>query len=170
MSKTPEPDRDDDTATADTDVDQTARTADETPAAPVAHTAPDGTDDVAEIASDWADAYPAGTELFVGEFGPDDFETGDYADSDYSDGATVAVKRCVKKPPPGWIRKHSHLSDLERTFALLEMHACQEALDVLDALNADAWNEYVEKWGEDGGLVPGKSTRSSRRAARRSRQ
>ena len=168
MSKTPDPD--DVAAAEDTAPATVADPADEAPAAPVEHTAPDGTDDVAEIASDWADAYPAGTELFVGEFGADDFEAGDYADSEYPDGATVAVKRCVKKPPPGWIRKHSHLSDLERTFALLEMHACQEALDVLDALNADAWNEYVEKWGEDGGLVPGKSKRSSRRAARRNRQ
>ncbi|MFT9765339.1 hypothetical protein ACM0CA_22675 [Mycobacteroides abscessus subsp. abscessus] len=147
------------------DVKVADQAADDVPA--VEHTAAPDIDDAADIAADWADAYPPGSELFVGEFGPEDFETGEYAEGEYPDGATVAVKRCIKKPPPGWIRKHAGMGDLERTFALLELHACPEALDVLDALTADAWNEYVERWGEDGGLVSGNSRRAARRAARR---
>lgn len=120
------------------------------------------------IVAEWAECYDPGTELFVGSFGADDFDP-EYGSDDYPDGTTIAVKRCTSKPTPGWIRKHAHLNDLERTFALLEMHACDEALEILDALKGEQWDEFVNSWGQDGGLVP-KSTRSARRSANRKRR
>lgn len=119
-----------------------------------------------EIAAEWADEYPEGTELFGATFDADDFDTDYSDDADYSDGTTVAVKRCLRKPPPGWIRKHAHLSDLERTFALIEKHCSTRALEILDALKEKPWNDFVEAWGRDGGLIEGKSSRSARRSGR----
>ncbi|ASR85220.1 tail assembly chaperone [Mycobacterium phage SirPhilip] len=122
-------------------------------------------DERASIADEWRDEYDEGTELFVGKFDAEDFDP-DYGVADFPEGATVAVKRCLRKPPPGWIRQHAHLSDLERTFALIEMHACDRALEVLDSLDEKPWNDFVEAWGKDGGLIEGKSRRSSRRRGR----
>lgn len=116
----------------------------------------------AEVAEEWADDYPEGAELFGATFDADDFDT-EYG-SEYPDGTTVAVKRCLRKPPPGWIRKHAHLSDLERTFALIEQHCSDRALDILDSLKETPWNDFVERWGIDGGLIEGKSNRSARRS------
>ena len=116
----------------------------------------------AEIAADWVDDYDDGAELFGATFDADDFDT-EYG-SAYPDGTTLAVKRCLRKPPPGWIRKHAHLSDLERTFALIEQHCSERALDILDSLKEDQWNDFVERWGIDGGLIEGKSNRSARRS------
>lgn len=117
-----------------------------------------------DIATEWADEYPDGTELFGATFDADDFDT-DYG-SEYPDGTTIAVQRCLRKPPPGWIRKHAHLSDLERTFALIEKHCSERALEVLDSLKEKPWNDFVECWGRDGGLIDPKSNRSARRSAR----
>jgi hypothetical protein len=117
-----------------------------------------------DIAAEWADEYPDGTQLFGATFDADDFDT-DYG-SEYPDGTTLAVQRCLRKPPPGWIRKHAHLSDLERTFALIEKHCCERALEVLDSLKEKPWNDFVERWGRDGGLIDPKSNRSARRSAR----
>lgn len=119
----------------------------------------------ADIAAEWADEYDAGAELFGATFDADDFDT-EYGTA-HPDGTTIAVKRCLRKPPPGWIRQHAHLSDLERTFALIERHCSQRALDILDSLNESAWNDFVERWGKDGGLIDqGKSPRSVRRSGR----
>ena len=115
-----------------------------------------------EIAADWTDDYGDGAELFGATFDADDFDL-DYG-TEYPDGTTVAVKRCLRKPPPGWIRKHAHLSDLERTFALIEQHCSDRALDILDSLKEEPWNDFVERWGIDGGLIEGKSNRSARRS------
>jgi hypothetical protein len=119
----------------------------------------------ANVATEWADDYDEGTELFGATFDAADFDT-DYSDNEYGDGTTVAVKRCLRKPPPGWIRKHAHMSDLERTFALIEKHCSDRALDILDALKEKPWNDFVEAWGRDGGLIEGKSNRSARRSGR----
>ncbi|ALF01392.1 hypothetical protein SEA_LILPHARAOH_15 [Mycobacterium phage LilPharaoh] len=119
----------------------------------------------ARIVEEWADEYDEGTELFVGEFDAEDFDP-DYGVAEFPEGATIAVKRCLRKPPPGWIRQHAHLSDLERTFALIEMHACDRALEILDSLRQEPWDKFVEAWGRDGGLIEGKSRRSSRRRGR----
>jgi hypothetical protein len=117
-----------------------------------------------DVASEWVDEYPEGTELFGATFNAEDFDT-DYG-SEYPDGTTIAVQRCLRKPPPGWIRKHAHLSDLERTFALIEKHCSERALEVLDNLQEKPWNDFVEAWGRDGGLIDPKSNRSARRSAR----
>lgn len=117
-----------------------------------------------DIAAEWADDYEEGTELFGATFNADDFDT-DYGDG-YPDGTTIAVQRCLRKPPPGWIRKHAHLSDLERTFALIEKHCSERALEILDSLKEKPWNDFVERWGRDGGLIDPKSNRSARRSAR----
>lgn len=117
-----------------------------------------------DIAAEWADEYDEGTELFGASFDADDFDT-EYGNS-YPDGTTIAVKRCLRKPPPGWIRQHAHLSDLERTFALIEKHCSERALEILDSLKEGPWNEFVERWGRDGGLIEGKFNRSSRRSAK----
>lgn len=124
----------------------------------VPHSAP------ADVAADWADDYEEGAELFGATFDADDFDT-EYGD-EYPDGTTVAVKRCTSKPTPGWIRKHAHMSDLERTFALIEKHSAPRALDILDSLKEEPWQEFMERWGRDGGLIEGKSPRSSRRSGR----
>lgn len=118
----------------------------------------------ADIAADWVDDYEDGAELFGATFDADDFDT-DYGNA-YPDGTTVAVKRCLRKPPPGWIRKHAHMSDLERTFALIEQHCSDRALEILDSLKEEPWNDFVERWGLDGGLIEGKSNRSARRSRR----
>ncbi|APD18189.1 tail assembly chaperone [Mycobacterium phage Hammy] len=122
-------------------------------------------DEQAAIAEDWADEYDEGTELFVGKFDADDFDP-EYGLVEFPEGTTIAVKRCLRKPPPGWIRKHAHLSDLERTFALIEKHCSERALEILDSLAEDPWNDFVEAWGKDGGLIEGKSRRSARRRGR----
>lgn len=119
----------------------------------------------ARIAKEWAEDYEPGTELFCADFGPEDFDT-EYGVAEFPEGSTLAVKRCLRKPPPGWIRQHAHLSDLERTFALIEMHASERALEVLDSLKEKPWNDFVEAWGRDGGLVEGKSRRSARRGGK----
>ncbi|QFG09401.1 tail assembly chaperone [Mycobacterium phage Yuna] len=117
------------------------------------------------IVDEWADEYDEGTELFVGSFDAEDFDP-DYGVAEFPEGTTIAVKRCLRKPPPGWIRQHAHLSDLERTFALIEMHACDRALEILDSLDEKPWDQFVTAWGKDGGLIEGKSRRSVRRRAR----
>ena len=114
-----------------------------------------------EIAADWAAEYDEGDELFGATFEADDFDT-EYGVA-HPDGTTIAVKRCLRKPPPGWIRQHAHLSDLERTFALIEKHCSDKALEILDSLKEEPWNDFVERWGRDGGLIEGKSNRSARR-------
>lgn len=116
------------------------------------------------VADEWADEYDAGVELFGATFDAEDFDT-EYGEA-YPDGTTLAVKRCLSKPSPGWIRQHAHLSDLERTFALIERHASARAMEVLDALKEVPWNDFIERWGQDGGLIQGKSPRSSRRSGR----
>ncbi|QYC55097.1 tail assembly chaperone [Mycobacterium phage Boilgate] len=116
------------------------------------------------IADEWADEYEPGAELFCASFDATDFDT-EYGQA-YPDGTTLAVKRCIRKPPPGWVRRHAHLSDMERTFALIEMHCSDKALDILDSLGEDAWNDFVTAWAKDGGLVEGKSNRSARRSGR----
>ncbi|QAY02751.1 hypothetical protein SEA_NIKLAS_20 [Mycobacterium Phage Niklas] len=108
-----------------------------------------------EIVEDWREDYDEGAELFVGKFDAEDFDA-EYGVADFPEGATIAVKRCLRKPPPGWIRQHAHLTDLERTFALIEMHASDRALEILDSLGEKPWNEFVERWGKDGGLIEGK--------------
>lgn len=118
----------------------------------------------ADVADEWADEYPPGTELFGATFAADDFD--DEYGRQFPDDTTIAVKRCLRKPPPGWIRQHAHLSDLERTFALIEMHCSDKALEILDSLKEKPWNEFVENWGRDGGLIEGKSLRSARRSGK----
>ena len=122
---------------------------------------PDIAAEVPDIAAEWAGEYDDGAELFVGSFDADDFDSF-YGDADHPDGATIAVLRCVSKPPPGWIRKHAHLSDSDRAFALIVKHSCDKALAILDDLKDGPWNEFIERWGRDGGLIEGKSSRSAR--------
>jgi hypothetical protein len=116
------------------------------------------------IAAEWADEYEPGDQLFGATFDADDFDT-EYG-SEFPDGTTVAVRRCLRKPPPGWIRQHAHMSDLERTFALIERHCAPRALEILDSLKESPWSDFVDRWGRDGGLIEGKSNRSSRRSSR----
>ncbi|AXH46855.1 tail assembly chaperone [Mycobacterium phage Aminay] len=117
------------------------------------------------IAEQWADDYDEGAELFCASFDADDFDP-EYGVADFGDGTTLAVRRCLRKPPPGWIRQHAHLSDLERTFALIEKHCVPRALEILDSLAEKPWNDFVEAWGRDGGLIEGKSNRSARRSGK----
>lgn len=141
----------------------TEQTEDQNTEAVAATVAPDAEHEA--IVEDWKNEYDEGAQLFVGKFDAEDFDP-EYGVAEYPEGATVAVRRCLRKPPPGWIRQHAHLSDMERTFALIEKHSCDRALDILDSLNEEKWNEYVEAWGRDGGLIEGKSRRSARRSGR----
>ncbi|WNM68959.1 tail assembly chaperone [Mycobacterium Phage TribleTrouble] len=112
-------------------------------------------DEQTSIAEEWAEDYPEGTQLFVGKFDADQFDD-EYGVAEFPEGATIAVKRCLRKPPPGWIRQHSHLSDMQRTFALIELHSSPRALEILDSLQQKPWDDFVEAWGRDGGLIEGK--------------
>ena len=123
-----------------------------------AHSAP------ADVVEEWADEYEPGDELFGATFDAEDFDT-EYGTA-YPDGTSVAVKRCLRRPPPGWIRQHAHLSDLERTFALIEQHCSDRALAILDSLKEDPWQEFVERLGKGGGLIEGKLPKSARRSGR----
>ena len=116
------------------------------------------------VIDEWSDEYDDGTQLFGATFDAEDFD-GEYG-TEYPAGTTVAVRRCLTKPPPGWIRQHAHLSDLERTFALLERHCSDRAMEILDSLKEDPWSDFVERWGKDGGLIEGKSRRSARRSGK----
>lgn len=122
-----------------------------------------------EIGKDWAEDYPPGTELFCARFEADDFDS-HWGTNEYPEGATVAIQRGSGMPPQGWIIRHAHLSDLERTKAILEKHASADALAILYDLNDKAFDEFADAWGEDGGMKPGKSNRSARRSANTKRR
>lgn len=119
----------------------------------------------AQIAKEWADEYDEGAALFCATFDADDFDP-EFGVEDFKDGTTLAVQRPPSAPTPGWIRRHAHLGDLERTFALIERYASDKALDILDSLTSDKWDEFVTAWGRDSGLIAGKSRRSARRRGR----
>ena len=121
------------------------------------------------IAEEWGGDYPPGTALFCAKFDPEDFNT-DWGVADFEDGATVAIRRGTGLPPRGWIIQHAHLNDGERTKAILEKHASADALAILYSLNDSAFDAFVEAWGKDGGMTPGKSNRSARRSGRTRRR
>lgn len=115
------------------------------------------------IAEEWGGDYPPGTSLFCARFDADDFDN-DWGEGDFDEGATVAIRRGTGIPPQGWILRHAHLTDLERTKAILEKHASPDALRILYSLKDAAFDAFVEAWGKDGGMTPGKSKRSARRS------
>lgn len=126
-------------------------------------------DEPLSIVEEWGGDYPAGTPLFCAKFDPEDFDD-NWGEGDFTEGATVAIKRGNGTPPQGWILRHAHLSDLERTKAILEKHASPDALAILYSLKDQAFDAFVEAWGKDGGMAPGKSNRSARRSANRKRR
>lgn len=129
-------------------------------------------DEPLSIVDEWAGDYPAGTQLFCAKFDADDFQSGVYSvgGADWSEGATVAIRRGEGVPPQGWIIQHAHLSDLERTKAILNLHASVDAQTILYSLKDQVFDAFVEAWGKDGGMSPGKSNRSARRSANRKRR
>lgn len=132
----------------------------------------DGIDDGDEpisIVDEWAGDYPAGTQLFCAKFDADDFDHS-WGEGDYSEGATVAIKRGTGTPSEGWILRHAHLNDGERTKLILEKHASRDALTILYSLRDSVFEAFIEAWGKDGGMQPGKSNRSARRSANRKRR
>ncbi|ASR77217.1 tail assembly chaperone [Mycobacterium phage Avocado] len=112
-------------------------------------------DEPLSIVDEWGGDYPPGTSLFCAKFDAEDFDD-DWGEGDFSEGATVAIKRGTGVPPQGWIIRHAHLSDLERTKAILEKHASPDALAILYSLKDTAFDAFVEAWGKDGGMAPGK--------------
>lgn len=130
------------------------------------HQAPEGVDPSA-IAKEWADKYPAGAELFCGTFDADDFDDF-YGEKSFPDKTTIAIRRGTRKPTPGWIRRHSHLGAKQITLAVLEKHASERALEILDNLTSEAWEDFIDAWGDDGEILP-KSSRSARRSANKKR-
>lgn len=116
------------------------------------------------IVEEWGGDYPAGSALFCAKFDAEDFDT-DWGEDEFPEGATVAIRRGTGIPPQGWIIRHAHLTDLERTKAILEKHASPDALRILYSLNDKTFDAFVEAWGKDGGMTPGKSNRSARRSA-----
>lgn len=134
-------------------------------------TAPDadGADEPLSIVDEWAGDYPAGTQLFCAKFDADDFDH-DWGEGDYSEGATVAIKRGTGTPSEGWLLRHAHLNDGERTKVILEKHASRDALTILYSLRDSVFESFIEAWGKDGGMQPGKSNRSARRSANRKRR
>lgn len=134
----------------------------------------DGVDDGDEpmsIVEEWGGDYPPGTPLFCAKFEAEDFADDVWGEGgDFSEGATVAIRRGNGMPPQGWIIRHAHLNDLERTKAIIEKHASPDALRILYSLKDAPFDAFVTAWGKDGGLEPGKSNRSARRAANRKRR
>lgn len=78
----------------------------------------DAGDEPISIVDEWAGDYPAGTQLFCAKFDADDFDHS-WGEGDYSEGATVAIKRGTGTPSEGWILRHAHLNDGERTKLIL---------------------------------------------------
>ena len=138
-------------------------------------TTPDGDgldkgDEPLSIVDEWGGDYPPGTPLFCAKFDAEDYND-EWGEGDFSEGATVAIRRGSGVPPQGWIIRHAHLSDLERTKAIIEKHASPwDALAILYSLKDSAFDAFVEAWGKDGGMAPGKSGRSARRSANRKRR
>ncbi|ACB58174.1 tail assembly chaperone [Mycobacterium phage Jolene] len=116
---------------------------------------PSTSDPELSIVEEWGGDYPPGTALFCAKFDADDFDA-DWGEDEFPDGATVAIRRGSGVPPQGWIIRHAHLSDLERTKAILEKHASPDALRILYSLKDAAFDAFVEAWGKDGGMAPGK--------------
>ena len=132
----------------------------------------DGLDEGEEpvsIVDEWGGDYPVGTQLFCAKFDADDFDAS-WGEGDYSDGATVAIQRGTGTPTEGWILKHAHLNDGERTKLILEKHASRDAMTILYSLKDQVFEAFIEAWGKDGGMQPGKSNRSARRSANRKRR
>lgn len=117
----------------------------------VATTTDDGTP--VDPAAEWVSEYPEDVELFGATFEADDFDS--FFGEAHPDGASIAVQRFTRYPSPGWIRRHLQLSEMQRTFVLLEAHASDKALAVIDALTQDAWDEFVGAWIMDGGAITG---------------
>lgn len=134
-----------------------------------ADTAPADEDGELSIVEEWGGDYPKGSALFCAKFDAEDFDD-EWGEGDFKDGATVAIRRGTGVPPQGWIIRHAHLTDLERTKAILEKHAAPDALTILYSLKDSAFDAFVTAWGKDGGMEPGKSNRSARRSANRKRR
>lgn len=119
------------------------------------------------IVDEWAGDYPAGSQLFCAKFDAEDFEDGVWTEGvgDFSEGSTVAIRRGNGLPPKGWILQHAHLNDGERSKLILEKHASPDALRILYALKDSVFEAFIDAWGKDGGMTPGKSNRSARRSA-----
>ena len=114
--------------------------------------------DKPDIASEWADDYPEGAELFCASFDADDFDTF-YGDG-YPDGTTVAVL-AFRRPPQGWIIANAGLDEITRTRSMLERHCRGEAFTILTSLCDDRLDEFVNTWM---GVDAGKSRASSKRS------
>jgi len=119
------------------------------------------------VLAEWSDEYPEGVDLFCAAFEAEDFD--DLYGSPHPDGATVAVRRCVA-PTPGFLARNRHVPEEEIGFVLLEKHASPRALDIINDLTTEAWTSFAESWQADGVGEAGKSNRSSRRAASKSRR
>lgn len=78
------------------------------------------------------------------------------------DTAKGQVKVYPLHPNTGFIRKNRHLSEMDLTFAMVEKFAPEDALDVIDELNAgDELQQFMETWQEESGNTVGESSRSS---------
>lgn len=114
--------------------------------------------------------YPAGTEVFSAKFDADDFQDQRWLEGrEYPDGAVISIRR-GKTPPQGWVLRHRHLSNLERSDMVFRMHADDAAIGALYDLNDEAFDEFVTAWDEDGGVTPGKSPRSTPRSKPKKRR
>lgn len=129
--------------------------------------APEGADPAA-IAADWADDYPLGAELFCGTFDAADFSD-IYGNAEYPDGTTVAVRR-FQTPNAGFLEEHIGDEDVKLALTMLRMHCSDRAWKILTNLTADVFAEFSEAWQEDSTGGKGKSNRSSRRAASKSKR
>lgn len=113
------------------------------------------------VAAEWGGEYENGAELFITTLSADDFDS-EYGD-EYDDGTVLALRRCPRKPTPGWLRQHAHLTEMQRTFVLLERYASDKALAIIDSLTEDAFERVFNDWAEASGLNAGKSRKSARR-------
>lgn len=60
----------------------------------------------------------------------------------------------------GFLRKNRDKPEIDLMFGLLELHASDKALEILDELSIEDLKEFFETWQEESGAILGESSRS----------
>lgn len=71
-----------------------------------------------------------------------------------SQGEVTLKKFAVKA---GFLRKNRNKDEVELMFTMLEMHADDEALEVIDELEISELKDFFAEWQEESGALLGES-------------